>query len=421
MIKAKISQKEIEEEKQLRKLINEKHKIDKIRKVKAREWYQLRSILGYSWAIFYFLLGGREAGKSYAVTDFYVEQFVKLGRPFYWIRLTDSSKKKLLSNNAAKLVDPDLRRKYNLDLVTNGDSVYNVTKRSKPDKTGKTKILAKTLMAKVLDLSTFYNDKGSGFFDKDFLDNPNMYYNICLDEMNREKSEKNSFDIVYNFTNQIENLVRSTKTRVRIICIGNCLEEASDLLCAFNFLPEDFGRYTLVKNKKKLMEYIKETNEAIVSGNKDKLLPLINKKYKNIDFGKRAVIEYMEPTEAYTTRRKGTVADILMPTASTFTNEITTDSTLVYKGRLKAPTSIIKFSKDTNDWFTVWDSNVIKKYNKENKPVIAMKPYLDEVFEPKKRDQIIQCFDYRNFVYHNLITFKQFQKNINLLKPRGSK
>lgn len=37
-----------------------------------REWYSLRSILGYDWAIFYFLLGGREAGKSYATTDFFV-------------------------------------------------------------------------------------------------------------------------------------------------------------------------------------------------------------------------------------------------------------------------------------------------------------------------------------------------------------
>lgn len=417
----KLTEKEKQKEKELRALIKQNEKINKLQKIKSREWYQLRSILGYDWAIFYFLLGGREAGKSYAVTDFYVSQFIKYKRPFYWIRLTDSSKKKLLSNNASKLVDPDLRRKYNLDLVTNGDSVYNVTKRSKPDKKGKTRILEKTLMAKVLDLSTFYNDKGSGFFDKDFLDNPDMYYNICLDEMNREKSEKNSFDIVYNFTNQIENLVRSTKTRVRIICIGNCLEEASDLLCAFNFLPENFGRYTLVKNKKKLMEYIKETNEAITSGNKDTLIPIINQKYKNIDFGKRAVIEYMEPTEAYTTRRKGTVADILMPTASTFTNEITADTTLVYKGRLRAPSNVIKFTKDENDWFTIWDGNVIRKYNKENKSAIAMRPYLDEIFEAKQRDAIIQNFDYRNFVYHNLITFKQFQKNINLLKPRGTK
>jgi len=92
-------------------------------------------------------------------------------------------------------------------------------------------------MARVLALDTFYNDKGSGLFDKDFLADPNMYYNICLDEMNREKNERKTFDIVYAFANQLENLVRSTKNRLRIICIGNTLEEASDILSAFNFLP----------------------------------------------------------------------------------------------------------------------------------------------------------------------------------------
>ena len=48
--------------------------IDKMKKKKEKvnnEWYSLRSILGYDWAIFYFLLGGREAGKSYATTDFF--------------------------------------------------------------------------------------------------------------------------------------------------------------------------------------------------------------------------------------------------------------------------------------------------------------------------------------------------------------
>ena len=51
--------------------------------------------------------------------------------------------------------------------------------------------------------------------------------------MNREKNEKRSFDILYAFTNQLENLVRSTKTRVRVICIGNTLEEASDILSGY--------------------------------------------------------------------------------------------------------------------------------------------------------------------------------------------
>ena len=388
----------------------------KLEEIKSREWYKLNSILGYWWAIFYFLLGGREAGKSYAVTDLFCRQWRKYGRPFIWLRLTDTSAGNLLTNNAEKLIDPDLRRKYNLELVTNGSNVYEVTRRSKPDKNGKTKILEKKLMARVFPISTFYNDKGSGLFDKEFLDDPTMYYNICMDEMNREKNEKRSFDIVYSFTNQLENLVRSTKKRIRVICIGNTLEEASDLLCAFNFIPEEFGRYSLVKNKKKLGEYLKELTAAKT----DKELARVNHKYKDVDFGKRAVMEYMKPTEAYTERRKGTIADILMPNASTFTNKIDTDNTLLFKGRLKKPNYVIKFTKDQEDWFTVYDSNKIRKYNKENVRAVAMRPYLDEIYDVKSMSNVIQIFDYRSYQFKDLITFKQFQKNMNLLKPRGN-
>lgn len=380
MPKKRMTSKEIKKAHELlRKQEKDKKRLEYL---KSREWYCLRSILGYKWAMFYFLLGGREAGKSYSVTEFFVIQFKKYGRPFFWLRLSETSAKKLLTNNAEKLIDPDIRRKYDLDLVTNGNNVYCVTERTKPNKKGETKIKTKVLMARVFSIATFYNDKGSGLFDKDFLQDPNMYYNICMDEMNREKSEKNSFDIVYSFTNQIENLVRSTKQRLRIICIGNTLEEASDLLCAFNFIPEDFGRYKLKS--------------------------------------KRAVVEYIPPTEAYLERRKGTVADILMPNASTFTNKIETDNTLVYKGRLHTPLNVIKFSKDQSQWFTLWDNGVISKWNKENKPALAMKPYLDEVFNAKIRDQIIINFDSRAYKYKDLITFKTFQKYISILKPRGN-
>lgn len=359
-------------------------KAQKKRKLVNREWYSLRSMLGYSWAFFLMLLGGREAGKSYSVTDFYVGQWKKYGRPFYWLRLTDKSQQKLLNNNADKLIDPDLRRKYNLDIFVNGDGVYEVLKREKLyDKEGNFlrygKILEKKLMARVLALSTFYNDKGSGLFDKDFLDDPNMYYNICLDEMNREKNERRSFDIVYAFTNQCENIIRSTKKRLRIICIGNTLEEASDILCAFNFIPEEFGRYKL-KSKK-------------------------------------CVIDYIEPSEAYKARRKGTVADILMGGASTFTNEIETDESLVYKGRLTKPTAVIKFFHGKDNWFTVWDGKVLSRYNGEKSTVVAMRPYIDELFTPKVRDTMIQMFDTRSFLFRNLITFKMFQKNMELLRP----
>ena len=349
---------------------------------KQYEWYNLRPILGHAnWAMFYLLLGGREAGKSYSVTNFFVDQYKNKGIPFTWLRLTEAASRKLLQNNAEKLVDPDLRRKYNLDLVTSGNNVYEVTKRSAPDVNGKTKILDKKLMARVYAISTFYNDKGS-IFDKDFLNDPNMRYNIAIDEFQREEGEKNTFDIVYSLVNQLENLVRSTKQRTKIFFLGNTLEESSDILCAFNFIPETWGVYKLKK--------------------------------------KRAVIHFIEPTEAYKTRRKGTIADILLPNASTFTNAIKTDETLITKRRLKEPSAIIKFRKDPSTWYTIWDSNIIRKYNGEKcKKVFAMRPYIDEQFSLEIQKNIFTLFDTRTFLFSNLITFKNFQKDLALLKPRS--
>ena len=372
-------------------------------------FYRLRSILGYDYMIYYFLLGGRMAGKSYAVTDFYVHQFFEYGRPFYWLRLTEAGTRKLLNNNAEKLVDPDLRRRYNLNLKTRGENVYNVT----IDDNG---VEHKTLMCKVLALSTFYSDKGQGFFDLEYLQKtPNAYYNICLDEMNREANEKNSFDIVYAFANEIENIVRNSKHNIRIICIGNTLQEASDILCAINFLPDHFGRFKLVKNKKKLIEMIKEYKKAKSS----KEYQIIHEKYKDYDFGKRAVVEYMEPTEQYKAMRNGSAAEILAGNSSTFTNEIQIDTSLIARHkRFEKPTAIIKFHKERESWFTVWDGNVIAPYTGQKASVIAMRPYLDTLFNPDLQKQIITLFDTRAYLFRDLSTFKRFQKELQILKPR---
>lgn len=371
-------------------------------------FYRLRSILGYDYMIYYFLLGGRMAGKSYAVTDFYVSQFVEYGRPFYWLRLTEAGTRKLLLNNAEKLVDPDLRRRYKLNLKTKGENVYNVT----VDENG---IEHKKLMCKVLALSTFYSDKGQGFFDKDYLKNPNAYYNVCLDEMNREANEKNSFDIVYAFANEVENIIRNTKHNIRIICIGNTLQEASDLLVAINFLPDHFGRFKLVKNKKALTQMIKELKHAKT----DFDIQAIHEKYKDYNFGKRAIVEYMEPTEEYRAMRNGSAAEILAADASTFTNEVQIDTSLLARHtRFQKPTNIIKFYKNKSSWFTVWDGNVIAPYNGQLAPTIAMRPYIDEFFNLDLQKTIITLFDTRSYLFRDLSTFKRFQKELQILKPR---
>ena len=344
-----------------------------------REWYSLRGMLSYSWAQQIFLIGGREAGKSYAVGDLYVSQWKTKGRPFFWLRLDDASASKLLMNNAEKLIDADIRRRWNLDIVTVGDAVYEVTKRGEKKEDGRPgKIIEKKLMARVLSLSTFYNDKGSALFDKDFLNDPKMYFNVVLDEMNKEMSQANRFDIVYCYVNELENIIRSTKDRVRVICIGNTLEEASDLLVATGFIPETFGRYKLKK--------------------------------------KRIVMEYIEPSEKYLNRRKGTIQDTMSGNSSTFTNVIDVDRTLISKKRLRKPSYVVAFTN--TDKFTVWDGNVVAPYNNEKCNVIAMRPYLDFLFETKARDTVMQLFDTRSYRFRNLVTQKIFKKNLALLKPR---
>lgn len=230
-------------------------------------------------------------------------------------------------------------------------------------------------MARVLALNTFYNDKGNGLFDKDFLNDPNMYYNICLDEMNREESEKNTFDIVYAFANQLESLIRSTKRKVRIICIGNTLQEASDIMAPFNFFPQEFGRYYLKK--------------------------------------KRAVIDYIPPSEQYKERREGTAADILAGQSSTFTNEVYLDKSLISRKRLVKAQVVIKFGTKREKWFTVWDGGIIARYNGETtNNIIAMKPYLNCAFKQELRDLVFQQFNAQCYLFRDLTTQVLFQKNL---------
>ena len=359
-------------------IIDNQNKARKIKTYKD-EYYTVNSILGNDWARFYYLLGGREAGKSYSVMKWTTNR--KLKHPddvkFYWFRLTEASQKKLLLNGANDLIDPDLKRKFNLKTCTNGNVVYTYQEEKYIDKNGeeKTKRVNKKEFCRVMACSTFYNDKGVGYFDNEYKGE----YICVLDEMNREQSERNTFDIVYAFVNQLENVLRSTKTKVKIIMIGNTLEEASDLLTALNFIPDGFGRYKLKR--------------------------------------KKAVVDYIKPNEKYLARRKEATANMLMGNASTFTNEIEIDrSLLVNKRNRVSPVRIIKFGKTKDLWFTEWNDNIICDYNKENKPVIAMRRYLDELYDRDLANSIIERFDVRAFKFTTLATFKKFQKQLKLIK-----
>lgn len=351
------------------------------RKIKTYkgEWYTVNSLFGNDYAIFYILLGGRDVGKSYSAMRWGVKRKLRLGddMKFYWFRLTEAAADNLLADGGSKLVDPDIKAQYNINTCKKNHTIYTYTPVKHKSKSGKETIEKrnKKEFCEVLACSTFYNTKGVGYFDNSFK---GEYY-IVLDEMNREESERNGFDIVYNFVNLLENIVRSTKIKIKVLMIGNTLEEASDLLAAFNFIPDTFGRYKL-KNK-------------------------------------RAVIDYIMPNEAYNRRREGTIADILLPKASTFTNEVEIDRSLLVNKRLcTKPSYTIKFGKTGDTWFTVWNHNIIKDYNNEKCNIVPMRRYLPAVYQQQLVDSVREQFDVRTYRFANLATFKKFQKQMRLLK-----
>lgn len=348
----------------VQKRINKRHGESALNKSLSR-FYNLQSIMGNDWAIFRIILGGRMTGKSYSVT----ERMCKLKKKFgddvkcYWMRISDTSTKALLCNKADKLVDPDLKRKYDLELTTKGNTVYN---------RGKT-------FCEVYPLSSFGKMKGVGFYDKDFKGK----YFIVLDEWMLEQGEKRtSFDILYNFIGMCENFLRTTKQNVEVWLLGNTLEEASTILKAFNFIPEQFGRFKLRS--------------------------------------KRCIIDNLEPTEEYLKDRKGSIADILGGgNMSNYTNMLNKDKSLITKERGKKPTAIIKFGKTTDKWYTVWDGKLIKKYNKEKLPIesdFCMLPYINSYYSLEKRQTIFDMYNARVFKFPNLIVQAYFQEELRMIK-----
>lgn len=328
-----------------------------------KEWYSLKSLFGYTWASLFYLIGGREAGKSYAVLDFYLYEFFTKGKTFTWLRLTEASTRKLIQNNARTFIDVGLMQKYGIsstDLTSKGFWVFY---KGQP-------------MAKILALSTFYNDKGVPLFEDKDLDGELYSYNICLDEFQLERGQRQTLDIAYCFCQQLENLIRH-KNNVRIFIIGNATQEASELLSLLNFIPENFGRYKIKK--------------------------------------KRAVIDYIPPSDKYKQRRSTSIAGLLMPNDSNFTNEMNYDRSKIYKGRLKSPQFIIQFR---NESFTVWDRNVIARHNKEKKSIVPMVPLLtnNTIFRRELRDEIILMNYEKKFMFKDLLTQKLFDKCIKEIK-----
>lgn len=358
-------------------------KDDKAKKHQRQSAFvNLRSLMGNTWAKYYVCIGAAQSGKTYAASKIGIHMKKRLGDKckWYWLRLTETSARKLLQDNGVKLIDADLVRKYGLKLKTKGNNVYDENDKSYTSP-----------LVTVLPLSTVYSDKGSSYFDKDFDGD----YFIIFDEMNRDTyaGEKVTFDITYNLKRQLENLLRNTGSKqskahsAKVLMLGNTMSEASDVMLSFNFVPNpgQFGRYKL-RNKKLVMDY----------------LPL---------------------TKEYIRMREGSVVDMITTqNESGFTNTVEADLTQIDPKPTSKPQVIIKFTDDKSTWYTIWDRGVIKKWNGEQiHATIAMRRYLQgETYNNETVRSVYEMFDNKSFRYKNYYTQVSFRHELEKLKPQRS-
>ena len=358
----KITKKQVNKSKKVEKLKNDKKRKKEL--YEAKEWYTIRSLLGNQWANWFIMAGARERGKTFSVQDYVLHCFFNpksplYHKPFYWMRLNDRAIMNMMMNNAAKMFEPILVRKYGLEKIkVRGDSIF----------------LGELLLCRVYGLSVAYNNKGAALFDaKTFTG-----VNIIIDEIALEKGQRRTFDVVYNLKMQIENIVRSERKNVKVFMMLNNTEECPEIMAMFGFIPLQFGVYKLKR--------------------------------------KHCVIDYIANNAAYEKRRKNAMANELDNGTGNFTNKIERDLQLIYKGRLTRPSYIIKFTKDKADWYTVWDGNVVCPYKGEKIDSIAMKRYIDAVFFTDARDSVIEQNDVRAFKFKDFMTQTLFYKNLEMIK-----
>lgn len=355
-------------------------------------YYTLRSAMGINWANWFWLCGARGRGKSYAFWDTYLGYCKKYGQEnckCYYFRVSDLSVKAMLNNKAAKAIDAKLVRKYNLDISTKGNVIFN---HGKP--------LA-NLYALV---SAAKAGKGIAEYDDEFLGKRPIdpktgkpikrFIFLMIDEFQMaEGMEKKSIGSpVEQFKMYYENILRDQEQldyrAVMIFGCANAVSECSDFLAQLcGLIPEKPGRYFLKR--------------------------------------KHMVIDNIINSKAYIEKRKRSIgADIMdYEEDSNYTNVVKRDlDTLMPKGRrLRKVTALIKFSKDPKDWFCEYDGKIIRRYRREcvkRDLIQPMKRYLDEAYSADYVKSVIERFDARSYLFADLISQAVFAAKLKEVKNK---
>lgn len=252
------------------------------------DFYSIRSLMSYDRNLFpfRFAIGARGIGKSFQTGTLLANFFKKvkkyrgrhaLANPnellyddlFIWARLTI----KQLATMSDEFLDVKIQTKYKINVrmtAVAGGSYYEI-------------YFNEILMGLGLAIQNAPQYKGGVWQWQRF-----KYF--ILDEFQREKKERRTFDIVYNLRSILESVCRFT-TRIAegvdlpyVIFLGNTVDDAIDLLFMFDFVPMKYGLYKL-PSKYAIIEYIEDSK---VYKERQKVNPLkILSKGDDFTFGER--------------------------------------------------------------------------------------------------------------------------------------
>lgn len=346
-------------------------------------YYTTHSAYGIPWWTWYWMIGARGRGKSFAAMETvlqYVRRYGQENVKCYYMRISDASVKSMLDHQGRKAIDAVLVRKYNLNLSVSGYSLYN---------NGKPFIDFYALV------SAAKKGKGLAEYDPDFLLNqPNgvkRFVFVIIDEFMLDSTqEKKSVGNPYKqFKTYIENILRDQEQldyrAVMVLGCANNVSECNEFLAQLaGFIPQEVGRYKLKR--------------------------------------RHMIIDLIPNSKAYIEKRKRSIsADITdFDEDENYTNIVKQDMEQVVKKYCpREITAIIKFGKKTTEWFTEWDGRVIRRYSGQPiKNVISMKRYLDENFVSDAVMTVFEKHDGKYYLYNDLMTKSLFQAELKQIKSR---
>lgn len=352
------------------------------------------AIMGYHNITHFVVIGSRGRGKSVFSLDAGISYKRKYGYDnvkIFYFRVSDASVKAMLSNKGQKAIDPILIHKYNLEITTKNNILYDG---------------GKPLVEFYPLVSAGKIGKGVNLYDASFLnDRPidprtgkpiKRFIFVIVDEfLMAEGVEKRTVgDPVAQFKIYMESIFRDQERldydAVRCFYLANAVSECAPWLGRlFNYIPTpgDFGIKKLTR--------------------------------------KHCIMWNVPNSEAYMNKRKKSYTSDIFDYENdpNYTNVVKRDlETIMPKNhKLNKVTSVIMFSKYPQDWFCIYDSKYIRLYRKESvkkEKYIPMIRHLDSTYIPEIVTNIFEMYDARAFMYADLISQASFAAKMKLLKNK---